>query len=234
MNKTFKTLASIFFGTFLLLPVLVFAHQPRIVDDNFVEIRNPEISQAFYGELNGTSTEYQIISDKEFKLYLGLLVPDIPNVNKDFFTEIYRVKDGDKEVLAVLDGSKFDWQPFYEEYGGDNYFWGPEFSSPESKKGVTLVGRLEPAGEYRVKISSPTNLGKYVLVVGYLEEFPPNEIFNALISIPWLKVNFFQNSFTKIITSPYIYGPIILLLVVIIIIRLIVRIIKKRNSKKYK
>lgn len=214
----------------VILPYKAFAHQPRIVSGNLVEINNPEVSQAFYGELKGTSTEFEIKSDKNFNLYVGLLVPDIKNVKKDISAEIYRLKDDGKEILASLDGSKFKWTPFYEEFAKDNYFWGPEFNATSSEKGVDLKGQPVPAGDYIISVYSPTNSGKYSLVTGYEETFPIKEIINALFVIPILKINFFNYPIKELIVSPYIYGPIIFLVIFVLMIRFIFKLITKRNQ----
>lgn len=78
--------------TILLLVsiILVFAHQPRLAYnenltiDNAKRIENPEISQAFYGELKGQPDYYKIDSDKDFNLYVNLVVPDIQGALKIF------------------------------------------------------------------------------------------------------------------------------------------------------
>jgi hypothetical protein len=57
------------------------AHQPRLDTGTAVSIENPiivdnpEISQAFYGQLKGEPVYYQINSDTSFQLYVNLLVP---------------------------------------------------------------------------------------------------------------------------------------------------------------
>ncbi|MGZ7050099.1 MAG: hypothetical protein ACXVHO_08840, partial [Methanobacterium sp.] len=68
----------------------VSAHQPRVelgvntTPANPIIIQNPEVSQAFYGNLKGNPDYYQITSDKPFKLYLGLLVPASPGIGGNF------------------------------------------------------------------------------------------------------------------------------------------------------
>lgn len=60
------------------------AHQPRLETGKFVSlenpiiVENPEISQAFYGELEGNPDYFQIKSDQPFQLYVNLLVPTTP------------------------------------------------------------------------------------------------------------------------------------------------------------
>jgi len=225
---TFYILALMFF-----IPGCTFAHQPRIVTDNFVEISNPEVSQAFYGELNGSPVEYQIQSSKDFDLYVGLLVPDISSVKKDLIIEISRIKNDKKEILDVLDGSKFEWTPFYEEYAGDNYLWGPEYKDLNSLRENGLKGRLVPAGDYRIKVYSPSNSGKYSLVTGYLESFPIKEMLNALIIVPQLKLNFFNESIIKVLSSPFVSIPILLGIIIVALIIFIFRFFFKKRRQIY-
>lgn len=222
------------FAVFLFSPQTVFAHQPRIISGTNVTVENPEVSQAFYGELQGTPVDFQIKSSQEFKLYVGLLVPDIIGVRKDISAEIYRIKDGKKETLATLEGAKFKWTPFYEEFAKDNYFWGPEFAASDSVKGKELKGRLVPAGDYHIRVFSQSNRGKYVIVFGFLESFPPNEMFNSLLIIPQTKFNFFNESLPTVFSSPFVWGPIIFIITItIILICLFKRItVKKQKISK--
>lgn len=213
----------------LSLPVIVFAHQPRLVDGNFTNVENPEISQAFYGELKGEPAYYKIESAETFNLYIGILVPDISNIDKDVSAEIYFEKDEGEELLAVLDGLNHEWFGYYEEFGGDNYFWGPEFKSENAfVKGVKVE-----AGTYLVKVFSPDNQGKYVFVIGEKEEFPFNEILNTIKVLPELKSGFFEKSlwsafFNRI--GLFLFIPLFIILIFIFfIVKKIFKIIKKNK-----
>jgi len=64
-------------------------HQPRIVrGQDATPIAHPETTQAFYGELQGNPAYYEITSKKPFKLYVGILVPDLEDIGKDVSVEI--------------------------------------------------------------------------------------------------------------------------------------------------
>jgi len=163
------------------------AHQPRYLRENkLTVINNPEVSQAFYGELKGSEAQYLIELKQAQDLYLQLLAPDLPGVGKDKTAVVaYQPELGDRAVnFAQLDLPAEQWEKYFEEYAGDNYFKGPELKKP-----------AEP-GYYIVKISSPDNQGKYVLVVGEKEEFPAGETVKALITMPLLKKNFFAEPLT--------------------------------------
>lgn len=215
MKKT--PLILIVFILLFLVGKDIFAHQPRIVsDEKVVKVDNPEISQAFYGELKGEPVYYQIEEGNNFNLYVGILSPKIESADKDFSVEV----SSGEEVIFVLDGANQEWESFYEEFGGDHYYEGPE------KKLL-----VEP-GIYTLKVFSPDNQGKYVLVVGEKEEFPFEEIINTVKTLPKLKGDFFKKSpFTAFfnIIGLFIFGPIILVLVIISIVLSIKR--KKLKNK---
>jgi hypothetical protein len=161
---------------FLLAAGISFAHQPRLVDDkSSIEVRNPEISQAFYARLAGKPQTYTIRSDAPLRLYVNILVPNVPGIETDYEAVIFRRADTADEILARLEGKAYPWRPFYEPFGGDHYKLGPEFDEQV------------PAGTYVVVVSSPDNQGKYVLAVGKIEKFPPGEMARAIVALPKLK-----------------------------------------------
>jgi hypothetical protein len=166
------------------------AHQPRLDTETYVSIENPiivdnpEISQAFYGNLKGTSAYYQINSDKPFKLYLNLLVTTSPGEGGVFMSA--QVTDESGKVVMLLNGTNSTWTPYFEEFGGDYYLKGPE---------ATLE---VPAGTYNIKIFNSQNQGKYSLAIGKIESFPVNEALTALLTLPLLKEQFFAKPITTI------------------------------------
>lgn len=202
-----------------IIPVFAFAHQPRIVEQKVTEIKNPEVSQAFYGELKGGEHHFVVDSKEDLELYASILVPDVPGIDKDVSVEIYTKEKEAEVLLFILDGVNYQWQPFYEEFAGDHYFEGPDI--------LERVG----AGTYFIRVSSPDNLGKYVLVVGKQEKFPLEEIINTIILLPELKI-FFERSplaayFNRV-------GLMLLgfLVVLIIFIFVVIKIIKWLIKKK--
>jgi hypothetical protein len=161
----------------------VSAHQPRLVgDEQTVEIKNPEISQAFYATLEGEPDRYRIDSDQEFSLYVGLLVPELPEISTAVTAEVFKVTADGDELLFRLDGERGRWEKHFEPFAGDRYYKGPE-------KEETV-----PAGRYRIRVSSPENRGKYVLVVGKEERFTFIETVNMITALPALKRDFFEKS----------------------------------------
>ena len=159
------------------------AHQPRIAYDtdssesNPIIVKDPEVSKAYYGNLRGKPDYYQISSDASLTLYLNILIPEIKGYEKkDFFVQ---VTDQDNNQVLLINGSEYEWNPFYEPYGGDNYIMGPDARAAVSE------------GTYRIKVYSPENQGRYSLAIGEIESFPPAEMINALIVIPQIKQHFF-------------------------------------------
>ena len=166
-------------ATLLLAAGLVSAHQPRFPSAGTTLVKKPEISQAYYAELKGAPDFYCIDSEDSFRLYVQLVVPDIPGVEKDYVADITFGQDTTERHLAQLRGDSAEWTSFFDPFGGDNYFQGPEYETP-----VT-------GGSYHIKVSSPDNLGKYLLVVGTKESFPPAEIARVTCLLPSLKRNYF-------------------------------------------
>lgn len=183
MNSNSRLLAAAFIVLSFALASSAWAHQPRYIKDNqLVLIKNPDISQAFYGELKGEPANYLIDLKNAQDLYFQVLMPDLPGIQKDKTVTVdYLPVFGAKpESFLGLDPASTAWTPFYEEYAGDHYLT----SSSTTKYAA--------AGYYIIKVSSPDNTGKYVLVVGEKETFPAEEIVKALITIPQLKTEFFN------------------------------------------
>lgn len=162
---------------------MVFAHQPRLASDtssisNPIVVKNPEVSQAFYGNLNGSPAYYKIESNSSFRFYVNILVPDNPGSGEQLMS--VEILDSSGKTIALLDAKNSTWTPYFEEFGGDNYLKGPEFN------------QTKPAGTYYLKVFNDNNKGKYSLAIGDIETFPPGETANALILLPILKADIFQ------------------------------------------
>ena len=162
---------------------MAFAHQPRLASDNStianpIVVKNPEISQAFYGKLNGNPAYYKIQSNKQFQLYANILVPDIPGASSQLMS--VQITDSSGKTIGMLDAQNSTWTPYFEEFGGDNYLKGPEFN------------QTVPAGTYYLKVFNGDNQGRYSLAIGDIESFPPAETLNTLFLLPIIKANIFQ------------------------------------------
>jgi hypothetical protein len=202
---------------------LVVAHQPRVGFDagtleSPIEVEKPEISKAYYRELEGGPEYYEINSDQDFLLYLNILTPDIEGARKDFIVEVFQ----NNEVIFTLNNNNNNnnWGEFYEPFGGDNYLKGPELEKQAN------------AGTYLIKVSNPDNLGKYSLAVGKIESFPPIEIIKTIFSLPKIKKDFFNKS--PLTAYFNLSGLFFLILLIILsgLIFLIRSFIKKYKTKK--
>jgi len=182
-NSNFSVIFLVFFVLLLTTISIATAHQPRLETaintslESPIVIKNPEISQAFYGELKGQPDYYKITSDKPFKFYINLLVPASPGIPPEFISA--QLLDSSGNALLTIDGKNSTWQPYFEEFGGDYYLKGPE-----ARADLT-------AGTYYIKIYNNDNQGKYSIAVGEIESFPLDESLAALVTIPLLKEQFF-------------------------------------------
>lgn len=195
IKKTQKIFLIALLGAWMLLPGAVFAHQPRIVESRQTTVTNPEISKAFYGQLAGTSDTYTIDAKEPFDLYVNILVPDIADQKKDVSVIISK----DAVQIASLDGMNFEWRKFYEPFGADMYWMGPEYRERAG------------AGVYEIQVFSGENDSKYSLAVGETEAFGGRDGLNALTTIPKLKRSFFNESPIGFIASPFGWGLILVM-----------------------
>lgn len=161
--------------TFLVVPVLTFAHQPRIVESDATQVIDPEISKAYYATLTGSPHTYTINSPIDFDLYVSILVPDIKSADKSTVAEIS--KAGVR--VATVGGREASWKRFFEPFGQSSYLDGGEYKA-----------RAE-AGVYTITVRSENNDSKYSLAVGEIEAFDRTEGMNALSTIPELKKRLF-------------------------------------------
>ncbi len=194
----------------LLLIGIAEAHQPRIVYDrentgtNPILITAPETSRAYYGELKGREDNYMIINDDAFMLYLNILTPfKLQDNRKDFFVE---VRDFNNRQVLLVDGTKAEWNLYFEEFGRDYYLKGPE----ERKE--------LPGGIYYMNISSTDNQGKYTLAIGEEESYPINEVFRAYYTVPKIKREFFGERYYKLFLNPVGFAAAITLIILLFII----------------
>ncbi len=148
------------------IPVII---KNRATRENPVLVKKPEVSYAYYAELAGEPHFYKIEAAGPFHFYVNILVPDFAPrseavVRHDMSLEIL---SGDI-VLLTKAGSSFEWIRFYEKYGRDHYYMGPEFEAD--------FGR----GTYFIKVFNKENRGRYALAVGKTEKFTPLSLISAM------------------------------------------------------
>lgn len=192
----------------ILWPVSVFAHQPQLVGPSPVNVTDPEISKAYYGELKGQPDIFTISSETPFNLYVNILEPDLADQPQN--TSAVIIKDGNEaNPVAMLNGMNFEWTRFWEPFGADSYWKGPEFRT-----------RTE-AGKYEIRVLNTMNRGKYVLAIGETEAFGLKETIDALKIVPQLKSGFFRESPITFIRSPFGWGMILALYLLVVIVGLL-------------
>lgn len=214
-TKFLKLVSFVFVAVFFLVPVFASAHQPHITESRLTEVPDPEISKAYYGKLTGAPDVYTITSAVPFDLYVNVLVPDIEGQKKDVSALVQ--KDG--KQIAILDGTNFEWKKFYEPFGADTYWMGPEYKA-----------RVE-AGTYEIRVWSSNNDSKYSLAIGEVEAFDMKEGINAVKLIPQLKKNFFNKSPIDFILSPFGWGSIVAMYLLAFIFGFAYRFILKKYAK---
>ena len=193
----------------------VAAHQPIVPRaTNSIGVTDPTISKAYYAELKGEPDTYHIASDAPFPLYLNVLVPAISGVTEDYSLTI--VKDG--QPWAVVVPGAAAWTVFDEPFGGDRYLMGPEY-----RQGV-------PSGRYDVVVSSPDNLGKYVLAVGEVESFSMFEVLRTMTTMVVVK-HYFGKPAIAVLESPFISAPLVVVLLTIVAVTWLILLRRRRRSQ---
>ncbi len=200
------------------MPFVASAHQPRITVANTTSVVSPEISKAYYAQLDGEPQIYRIDSEKVFKLYVGLLVPNRVGQETGITAEIYK-EGNEAQPLATLQGAGYNWTVFDEPFGHDSYLQGPEYRAEP------------PAGSYYIKVFGTTNREKYSLAIGEEEKFDIKETVNAIRLIPEIKKNFFNESPISFVLSPFGAGYILVLFVASWIGGFLYRLILRRVAR---
>ena len=185
----------ILFFIMLSWPLGVFAHQPRIVDTEKIIVTKPEVSKAYYAKLSGKPHTYIISVNSAIDLYVNVLVPYKEGPKKNITVNVFK---GDQS-MGMLSSSKVDWKKFFEPFGQSMYWQGPEL-----KKNVD-------AGKYEILVQSKEKNLRYVLAIGETEAWSGIDSIKAILLIPELKRNFFEESPISFIFSPLGYGYILLL-----------------------
>ena len=211
-----KLLIVIFFVILISWPLGVFAHQPRIVDSEKINVTKPEVSKAYYAKLSGKPHTYIISVNSAIDLYVNVLFPYKEGHKKNITVKVFR---GDQS-LGVLSSGEVDWKKFFEPFGQSMYWKGPEL-----KKNVD-------AGKYKILVQSKEKNLRYVLAIGETEDWNGIDIIKAILLIPELKRNFFEESPISFIFSPLGYGYILLLQLLVLLVGWVILKIMKISGIK--
>ena len=216
VKKKLRVVILFFFLTLISWPLAALAHQPRIVETEKINITKPEVSKAYYGKLSGKPHTYTISTSSAIDLYVNVLVPFIEGPRKNVVVKIF--KDG--QPLESLNPGENDWKKFFEPFGQSMYWQGPE-----------LKIRAD-AGKYKIIVQSREKRIRYVLATGEIEAFDGTESLNAILLIPKLKKNFFEEPPISFIFSPLGWGYILLLQILAILVGWIISKVLKISGIK--
>ena len=204
MNRKTNNLIILIVILFLILvswPLKVLAHQPRLVEMEKINVTEPEISKAYYGNLSGKPHIYTISTSSPIDLYVNVLVPFIEGPEKNVTVKIFK----GEQLMGILSPKKGDWKEFFEPFGHSMYWKGPEFKVRAD------------AGKYKIHVQSTEKSIRYVLATGEIEAFDGPESLNAILLIPKLKKDFFEESPLSFILSPLGWGYVLLLQLLVIL-----------------
>lgn len=174
-----------------------------------IVVAQPEFSKMFFGELAGTPATYAIYAEMPFQLYLNILAPDLPDARTDLTV---RIDNARGESIAILEASSTPWQRWHEDLTGDAYLKGPLYQAEL------------PAGTYKVTVANPANAGKYVLMIGDLQDIKLDTLPGIFRDIYLLKTDYlgkpwyamFQGLIGKFLTA-----LIVIILSVLVLVRLV-------------
>ena len=171
----------------------VYAHKPVLNDNSTYpadapyEIEEPEISKAIYSTLIGDPHFYRIQSEVDFDFYAGILAAKIDDcpLNSKFSFEVL---DSEFHKIYLADGENFEWTPWYEEYGKQWYWNGPEIGQNFASNEVFK------AGTYYIKVFNNSNTAQYIMAVGDIEKFSFTDIVGLLFSMGKIEDEFWDAS----------------------------------------
>jgi hypothetical protein len=152
-----------------LLSSPALAHVPVLsidakTDQSPYLIEDAEHSTAIYAILDGDADYYRIDEDEPFDFYVGITAAKLEGCDLQA-TFSFEVLNAKMEVIDSRDGASSDWWAWYEKFGKQWYWVGPEIGKDFASTTVY------PAGTYFIRVFNTDNAGKYVLAVGDDERF---------------------------------------------------------------
>lgn len=189
-----------------LLPLSAFSYQAEFPPfekyDDFVRIENPTVQRSYYATLDNFPHTYQLNIDRDTELFLQLFEPESEESLKNQAIIIVRQENqGVKEVDRVP-ARKASWEEVY---------W---FSQNESYlTGVTYTTTLPP-GLYLMEVSTPDNVGQYVLRVGKDRPLRWYGYFKDVKDVFGIK-GWLGKSALSGVATPLVYVPFLLILTLV-------------------
>lgn len=195
---------------FLIHTIPALAYVPEVVVQesllDVVTISDTNLAQTFYGALIDFPHTYQIVAKEPFHLFVQISVPDIESSTNNLSGIIIKENEGKGRVLEITrmyakDGT---WESVREWWSGDSYRTGPSFEQD-----------LGP-GTYRIEVNTPDNREKYILNIGTEKELALG-YFKTLERVIEVK-KFFEKSPLRVVESPLVFFPVLLIASVSIVI----------------
>ncbi len=161
---------------------------------------SPETQQIVIGELNDYPDMVEVVSDTDFVLSVeirALPFEPVPDLN-GIVVKVLDVR-GVAEVARLLP-EEATWEERVDPVSKLSYLAGP------------IVATATAAGTYRVEVSTPNNIGKYMLVIG-------NRPVYAGYGATWQAVasvyDFYGVSKIGMIRTSLLYMPLLIMLVIV-------------------
>ena len=187
MKKILTFVALLIFSSYSIAHKPVMNENSSYPADAPYEIEEPEISKAIYSTLTGEHHFYRIESETDFNFYAGILAAKIGECAlEEKFS--FEVLDSDFHSLYLANGESFEWTPWYEEYGKQWYWNGPEVGES------FLSDRVFKAGTYYIRVFNNSNTGQYIIAVGDIEKFSFTDIVGLIFSMGKIEDEFWNPS----------------------------------------
>jgi hypothetical protein len=177
-------------------------------------VKEPEISKAYYGELNKAPVIFLISTSEPFNLYVNLLTPDLDDSRKDLEMSIF---DSNDQLIAHLVGN--NWTKYYEKFARDWYWKGPEFDTTES------------AGTYKLILTNLNNQGEYAVAIGKIESFPPKVLLTLFPELIKIKTQVFHKPWYSAFNNIFGYALGGIIMTIILLILVLSKMEKKKGKK---
>ena len=199
------TYINIFLLTLLvyIVPLCSFAYVPELVEPTSVSdvylVESPEQEKMFFGDMASFPHTYEINSIKPFNLYVEIRMPDIESSENNMAGIIIRQKGrGGVDEVVRMNPNDAEWSVVRESFENEEYRVGPIFDSE-------LDG-----GIYRVEVSTPDNVEKYVLIMGKEDSNSDIDYFGKVSAIADVKEFFDKSKLTALWTRTVLVPGLLL------------------------
>ncbi len=189
---------------FPIFPQGVFAYEAATVEQpspfKISELKDVTTEQWFVGELNNFPHTFEFLLTEATTFKVQVMYSEDSLATEQM--SVLMVKEAERGVTEVMrrTADKVEWTAFTDPVSGLHFYENPIFDD-----------RLE-AGVYRVEVSNPNNVGRYVLKIGYEDD--NGGYFNTLKDIKTLRNGLDLNTF-GMIGNKYVYVPLFALVSVI-------------------